>query len=451
MAERRLPHVAIVGRPNVGKSTLFNRIVGGREAIVGRQSGMTRDRHRAEAEWRGRRFLLVDTGGVEWGSADELLAAIQKQAFRAVEEADIVLFVVDGRAGIVSVESRLATEIRKRGMDAFLVVNKCDAPESAEMQASEFYELGLSPVYPTSAEHGTGVADLLDGIIDALPGAPEAEDAERESGDRGQGSGTRVAVVGRPNVGKSSLVNALLGAQRVIVSARAGTTRDAIDTHLEQDGRAYVVIDTAGIRREAKQEGFADWVAVIQARRRMQRADVALLVIDATAGLGRQDLSIGREAAEAGCGLVVVVNKWDLVDHEGAPTLAWLEELRARMGRLSFAAFAFVSARTGAGIEGLLPLVEQVEANRVRRVPTGELNAMFEQVMERGMEPPPGAPRPKYLTQVRVAPPTFVVFVGGKGGLPDTYRRYIENRLRESFDFTGCPVRVRVRKGRRSA
>lgn len=444
MSSTRLPRVAIVGRPNVGKSTLFNRVVGRRQAIVSRESGMTRDRQRAPAEWGGRAFELVDTGGVEWGSEDEILAAIQNQAFRAADEAELVLLVVDARQGLVAIESQLAAEIRKRDVPAFLVVNKCDGHEDPEVLAADFHALGIERLFPVSAEHGEGVGDLLDAIIAALPevAAEVADDLLPE--------GTiRVAVVGRPNVGKSSLVNCLLGEPRVIVSSVSGTTRDPIDTLLEREGQSYLLVDTAGIRRSARQEGFAEWVSVNIARRRMNQADVALLVVDAAEGLSRQDVAIAAEAEAAGCGLVVVVNKWDLIEATSEPLDGFVRQLRARMGRMAWARFSFGSALECSGVEELLAEVRAAAAARSRRVPTAELNQWFEWLRERGLQTPPGAPRIKYMTQAAVDPPTFIVFLGGRGDLPDGYVRYIENLLRDSFDLVGSPLRVRTRRGRR--
>jgi GTP-binding protein len=436
------PEIAIVGRPNVGKSTLFNRIVGRRKAIVGSLSGLTRDRHRGEAEWRGRRFTVVDTGGLEWESEDEILEQIQQRALEAVDAATLVLFVVDGATGPAAIEAELAAELRRRGVPTILVVNKCDDDPSAPVRAAEFHDLGIHPVFAVSAEHGRGVADLLDEVVSRLPDEETEPDPE---------PAIRVAVVGRPNVGKSSLVNALLGDERLVVSERAGTTRDAIDTILEADGQRYLLIDTAGIRRTTRREGHAESVSVLIARRRMAEADVALLVIDASVGLSRQDVAIAAEAGEAGCGLIVVVNKSDLIDSGGVrPETVWLDELQRRMGRIGFAVIAFTSALQGTGILGLLPLIEAVQARRQQRVPTSDLNRMFEEIQRLGPHPPPGSPQIKYITQVSVAPPTFVLFVGrGRGRMPESYTRYIENRLRSVFDFAGTPIVVRIRHGNR--
>lgn len=444
MSSAVLPQVVIVGRPNVGKSTLFNRILGRRQAIVGEQSGLTRDRNIAVADWAGVAFELSDTGGVEWREKDGLAAAVEAQALGALDGAAAVLLVVDGREGPVSIEHDLAVELRRRGLNVFLVVNKCDNSDTAALQCAEFAGLGISPSMGVSAEHGHGVADLLDDLVRGFPEAP----AEAPVPD----GTTRVAVVGRPNVGKSSLVNAMLGEDRLVVSEISGTTRDAIDTTLQVDGQDYLLVDTAGIRRGARQEGFAEMVSVSIARRRMARADVALLVIDAVVGLSRQDRTVADEAQKAGCGLIVVVNKWDLVDVERGNQRTWRQELAERLGRMSFAEVAYTSALTGEGVNRLFGVIDKVAANRLRRVPTGELNALFEYLTERGMQGPPGSPELKYMTQADVAPPTFVVFTGrGNREMPASYRRYLENRLRKTFDFVGTPVRLHIRQRRRRA
>ncbi len=444
MPSDHLPEIAIIGRPNVGKSTLFNRIVGRRQAIVGKQSGLTRDRHLADADWNAKRFVVTDTGGVEWNSADELLRAIQGQAFHAVDSAAVLLLVVDAREGLVSIEARIAAELRRRGLPLLLVVNKCDEWEQAQAQAGEFHRLGLDPVFPVSAEHGDGVADLLDHIVGLLPETDPLPESVPEGA-------VHVAVVGRPNVGKSSLVNALLGSDRVVVSEISGTTRDAVDSLLTQEGRHYLLIDTAGIRRGARREGFAEMVSVTMARRRLRRADVALLVIDAEVGLSRQDVTVAAEVEASGCGLVAVVNKWDLIDTDRSPANEWIEELRGRMGRLSFALFAFTSAKTDEGVARLLPLVDRVRANRARRVTTSELNRLFEQMRQRGWQGPPGSPQLKYATQAAVDPPTFILFVRGRGQFDEGFRRHIENRLRATFGLEGTPIRIRVRRSERDA
>jgi GTP-binding protein len=438
-----LPQVVIVGRPNVGKSTLFNRIIGRRQAIVGEQSGLTRDRNVADADWGGKDFEISDTGGVEWREKDGLAAAVEAQALGALDGAAIVLFMVDGRDGPVSIETDLAGELRRRGARVFLIVNKCDSWNEVDAVTADFAGFGVDPMFGISAEQGIGVADLLDAIVAELPSTDASLSASDEI--------TRVAVVGRPNVGKSSLVNAMLGEDRLVVSEVSGTTRDAIDTSISVHGRDYLLVDTAGIRRGARQEGFAEMVSVSIARRRMARADVALLVIDAVVGLTRQDRTVADEAQTAGCGLVVVVNKWDLVDVERGNRRSWHKELKERLGRMSFAAVAYTSALTREGVRPLFSIIDDVAFNRLRRVPTGELNSLFRYLKERGVQGPPGSPELKYLTQAAVAPPTFVIFTGKGRELPSSYRRYLENRLRKQFDFEGTPVRLHIRQPRRDA
>ena len=296
-----LPQVVIVGRPNVGKSTLFNRIIGRRQAIVGEESGLTRDRNIAEADWGGKDFEISDTGGVEWREADGLVAAVEAKALSALDGDTVVLFVVDGRDGPVSIEQDLATELRRCGARIFLVVNKCDTWNQIEQVTADFARLGLDPMFGVSAEQGLGVGDLLDAVVELFTDTAAAPAIDDDI--------TRVTVVGRPNVGKSSLANAMLGSDRLIVSDVSGTTRDAIDTSLTVGGQEYLLIDTAGIRRGARQEGFAEMVSVAIARRRMARSDVALLVIDAVVGLTRQDRTVADEAQNAGCGLIIIVNK----------------------------------------------------------------------------------------------------------------------------------------------
>ena len=439
MSIEEFPQVVIVGRPNVGKSTLFNRILGRRQAIVGEESGLTRDRNVADTDWIGRRFELSDTGGVEWRSKDGLAQAVEAKALGALEGAAVVLFLVDGKDGPVSIERDLATELRRCGARVFLVVNKCDRLDRTDEVAADFATLGLDPVFAISAEHGFGVADLLDAVVALLP---EEEISSSPSRDF-----TRVAVVGRPNVGKSSLANAMLGRDRLVVSEISGTTRDAIDTTMTFGGRDYVLVDTAGIRRGARQEGFAEFVSVTIARRRMARADVALLVIDATVGLTRQDRTVADEAQTAGCGLIIVVNKWDLVEIERGNQRSWHKELKERLGRMAFAEVAYTSALTGDGVKGLFSLIDRVAENRLRRAPTSELNALFKYLQQRGPQGPPGSPELKYLTQASVAPPTFVVFTGkGRRELPVSYKRFLENRLREQFGLDGTPVRIHIRR-----
>jgi GTP-binding protein len=434
--------VAIIGRPNVGKSALFNRIVGRRQAIVGSLAGLTRDRQTAEAEWTGARFVLTDTGGLEWDSAESILEQVKIQVLMALETSDVVLFVVDGRDGLTGVESEVALFARRHGIPMLLVINKCDTREIGMLAESEFSSLGISPAFTVSAEQGRGVGDMLDGLVATLPENAVDADASTEGIPQ-----VRIAVIGRPNVGKSSLVNALLGTSRVIVSDIPGTTRDAIDTVLERDGRRYVLVDTAGMRKRSKVDTHAEMASVAIAKRRIERADVSLLLIEPHEGVTHQDISIGREAQESGCGLVVVVNKWDTVDKEEGLATRFSEYVRHRMGRLRWAPITYTSALEGEGVDALLPLVDEVAAARARRIPTAELNVAFEQMLQRH-EPAGGTTgaMPKYLTQVGVNPPSFVVFASGRGAMRSDYRRYIENRLRDGFDFAGTPLRIKVRR-----
>ena len=460
-AEASLPQVAIVGRPNVGKSTLFNRIVGRRQAIVGSESGMTRDRHSAEADWAGIEFLITDTGGLEYDSPENLLRQVEQHVMAAVEVADAALFVVDGREGPLPVEREIAQRIRRTGIPLALVVNKCDTPERCEQAPVEFAEMGVEPILAVSAEHGLGVAELLDAVLEMLPEvdvarwkgldafADEESDDLETAPDDAAGE-VRVAVVGRPNVGKSSLVNALLGTARVIVSDEPGTTRDAIDTVLERHDRRYVLVDTAGIRRRARVDTHAEMASVAVAKRRMAQADVALLVIDQQDGLTRQDLHVASEADSRGCGLVVVVNKWDTVDEQDEGAERILEAVRWRLGRMRYAPVVTTSATEEVGIDALLPLIDEVAEARARRVPTADLNSVFEAMV--GRHAPAGgitATQPKFLTQVAINPPRFVAFTGGRGAARADYRRYLENRLRAAFDFAGTPLVVKLRKPRR--
>ena len=437
-----LPHVAIVGRPNVGKSTLFNRIVGRREAIVGSAYGMTRDRHTAEADWAGVRFVLTDTGGIEYGSEEELLQQVEEQVMVAVEVADVALLVVDGRQGPLPVERDIALQLRRQSVPLVLVVNKCDTPELAEEVTAEFHAMGVEPLHGVSAEHGVGVNDLLDTVAELLPEYVEPAEEDEQL--------TRVAVVGRPNVGKSSLVNALLGSERVIVSDIPGTTRDAIDTMMERDGKRYLLVDTAGIRKRAKVDTHAEIASVAMAHRRLRRADVALLVVDPQDGLTRQDLNLAAEADRVGSGLIVVVNKWDLVEPEDDFPTGMMEHVVSRLARMRYARVALISALAGTGIDALLPMIDEVAESRARRVPTADLNQAFEIMV--GKHAPVGgtsATQPKYLTQVGIKPPRFVAFAGSRGGNRPDYRRYLENRLRESFDFAGTPIVINLRLSRR--
>jgi GTP-binding protein len=447
--ERRraaLPLVAIVGRPNVGKSTLFNRLTGERRAIVGDEPGITRDRIYGEAEWAGRTFAVVDTGGIVPDDDAVIPANIFKQASTAIGEAQALVWVVDVRRGTTPLDEELARLLRGTGKRVIVAANKADAAR-LEADAGEFFRFGFDDVVPVSAEHGDGVGDLLDALVSGFEDAPEVyEEEERPPRE------LRLAIVGRPNVGKSSLLNRLLGEERVIVSPVAGTTRDAVDTELEVEGQKFRIIDTAGIRRKGKTDEMAEKLSVIMARKSLERADVALVVVDATEGVTALDATIAGYALEAGCSIIICVNKWDAVpDKETGTPAAFERELRDKMKFLDWAPVVFISALTGQRVERILPLAIRANLARNHRIPTSQLNTFF----ERNVAQPRGggAPAPvkggvsrlrvQYMTQVGVRPPAFVLFTaGGRPGLHFSYERYLLNRLREEFDFFATPLRL---------
>jgi GTP-binding protein len=429
------PTVAIVGRPNVGKSTLFNRIVGGRPAIVSERPGTTRDRHFGDAEWQGRRFWVVDTGGLVPDADGSMDRAIRQQVEFALEESDVVVFVVDGREGLNPVDAAIAERLRTARRPVVLAVNKLDDLERSTAQ-HEFYRLGFGDPYGVSAAVGKGSGDLLDAVAERLPAHDPAE-AE---------STIAVAVVGRPNVGKSSLVNRLLGEERHVVAPDAGTTRDAIDSLLRYNGKALNFIDTAGLRRRAKVEDDLEFYATLRTERAIERAHVCVLVVDATLGLHNQDLRIATEAWDHGCALIVVVNKWDLVDEKDANT--------ARRGQvaliekapfLQYVPFVYASALTGQRVRRILDLILEVADERERRVPTAEVNRVLSTLLERNAPPQKPGEEVKllYASQIAVAPPTFAIVSNRPDDVPDAYQRYLAHGFREAWPFAGSPVRLK--------
>lgn len=438
---RALPTVVILGRPNVGKSTLFNRLTGTRRSIVGDEPGITRDRIYGRAEWNGREFRLVDTGGIIPDDAELIPANILRQARAALEEAALIVLVTDARAGITPLDEELAGLARSVYKPVFVAANKVDSAR-LEADAMEFERWGFDAVFPVSAEHGNGVGDMLDAALDLLP-APEAVDEERDE--------IRIAIVGRPNVGKSSLVNRLTGAERVIVSPIPGTTRDAVDTDLEFEGTHFRLIDTAGIRRKGKTELMAEKISVIMARRHLEQADIAILLIDAVEGPTALDASIGGYAHEAGASLIIAVNKWDAIEKDTHTTSAYERRIREMMKFADYAPVAFISAKTGQRVTKLLDLAKQANEERAKRISTSELNRFF----ERHLEQPRATTRSKYpvrvlyLTQAGTRPPTFIVFTSSrtpKAKLHFSYERYLENRLREEFGFFATPIRIKQRR-----
>ncbi|MBC7931538.1 MAG: ribosome biogenesis GTPase Der [Rubrivivax sp.] len=452
-----LPLVAIVGRPNVGKSTLFNRLVGERRSIVGDEPGITRDRIYGETEWAGRRFSIVDTGGIVPDETAIIPANILKQAEFAITEALALVWVVDARAGMTPLDEELARLLRATGKTVLVAANKVDAVK-LEAHAGEFHRFGFSDVIPVSAEIGDGVAELLDAVVGFLPSKDES-DAERDESEAAPRE-VRLAIVGRPNVGKSSLLNRLIGEERVIVSPMAGTTRDAVDTVLQFEGRTFRLIDTAGIRRKGKTEEMAEKMSVLMARRSLERADVAVVVVDAADGVAALDANIAGYAVDAGCSIIVAVNKWDAIADKDTHTVSEFErDLRLKMKFLEWAPVMTISALKGQRVDRLLPLALRANEARNRRVPTSQLNTFLERVMASGRAPTSVTPvkggqsrlHVQYMTQSSVRPPTFVVFTaGGRPGLHFSFERFLQNRLREEFDFFATPLRLieRHRKDR---
>ena len=450
---RRAPNlVAIVGRPNVGKSTLFNRLIGERRAIVGDEPGITRDRIYGQVDWAGTRFSLIDTGGIVPDDDAVIPANILKQAGVAIDEAQVLIWVVDARTGVTQLDEELAQLLRGTGKRVLVAANKTDSAK-LESESTEFYRFGFENVFPVSAEQGIGVGELLDEVVELLniEGGQEEELTEPRE--------LRLAIVGRPNVGKSSLLNQILGEDRVIVSPVAGTTRDAIDTVLQTPDRNFRLIDTAGIRRKGKTDEMAEKLSVIMARKSLERADVAIVLVDAVEGVTALDATIAGYAVDAGCSIIIAVNKWDVVKDKETNTASEFERgLRDKMKFLEWAPVITISALTGQRVEKILPLVVKADEARNRRIPTSQLNDFFEKAISQprgGTAPSPAKGgmsrlRIQYLTQAGIRPPTFVVFTsGGKPGLHFSYERYLLNRFREEFDFFATPLRI-VEKHKRN-
>jgi GTPase len=444
---RILPLVAIVGRPNVGKSTLFNRLIGQRKSIVGDEPGITRDRIYGEVEWSGERFSIVDTGGIVPDDEAVIPANIFKQAGFAIDNAQALIWVVDAREGLTALDEELAKLLRATGKRVLVAANKSESAR-IEATAAEFYKFGFAEVFPVSAEQGIGSGDLLDALISALEKAPAADEDILASRQRE----LRLAIVGRPNVGKSSILNSLLGEERAIVSPVAGTTRDATDTLLKTPDQLFRLVDTAGIRRKGKAAEMAEKLSVVMAMKSLKRADVAIVIIDAEEGVTALDAHIAGYAYDAGCSIILACNKWDAVKNKETSTSSQFERnVRERMKFLDFAPMIMVSAVTGQRVEKLLPLAIRANEARNRRITTSELNAFFEDAVSQprgGSAPAPvkgGLSRlhVQYMTQASVRPPTFVLFTsGGKAGLHFSYLRYLQNRLREQFEFFATPLRI---------
>jgi len=467
-----IPTIAIVGRPNVGKSTLFNRIVGSRRAIVGDEPGITRDRLYGDAEWEGRRLRIVDTGGIIADDKDFIPAEIFRQARGAFDEAAAIVMVVDGRTELAAPDFELVSLLRKTGRPLFLAVNKVDTVKQQSLP-DEFHRLGIRNIFPISAEHGRGVDDLLDAILEILPAeSSTTESTEKTEESANQGTTVenealhevKVAIIGHPNVGKSTLLNCLTSSDRAIVSPIPGTTRDAVDEIVEHNGRTFRFIDTAGIRRKGKTHLMAEKLSVVMARKHLEGADIALLVIDATEGVSQLDASIAGYAHESGRSIIIVVNKWDLViggkDKDTRPTKAermreskrpgdrdaYEQRLRYELKFLNYAPIVFVSAQSGKGTEKIFPLLEEVATERRKRVSTSQMNRFIERVdFERASVPVRQRVKILYMTQASVAPPTFILFTNRAVKLHFSYQRFLENQIREAFGFLGTPIWIKNR------
>lgn len=433
------PVVAIVGRPNVGKSTLFNKLVGARLSIVDDKPGVTRDRIYGDCEWLGHRFLLVDTGGIEPRADDVILSQMRAQANIAIATADVIVLVTDLRSGVVATDQDVANMLQKSGKPVILCVNKCDSVGAPDPEFYEFYNLGMGDPIAVSAVHGHGTGDLLDAVIAYFP--PESEEEEEDDT-------IKVAVIGKPNVGKSSLINRISGQERAIVSDIAGTTRDATDTRIENQYGKFTFIDTAGIRRKSKVTDAIEKYSIIRARTAVERANVCVIMIDATEGFTEQDSKVAGIALDQGKGCIVVVNKWDAVEKDGNTMREYKEKLAVDFAFMKFAPFVFISAKTGQRVDRLFEQIAYVYAQSTMRISTGKLNEILGAATARVQPPTDKGKRLKiyYMTQASVCPPTFVFFVNNAQLFHFSYQRYLENQIREVFGLEGTPVRFIIRE-----
>ena len=434
-----MPVVAIVGRPNVGKSTLFNKLIGQRVAIVNDTPGVTRDRIYGECEWRSRKITLVDTGGIEPYSDDVILSQMRRQAELAIDTADVIVLVTDVKTGVVATDSEVAAMLLKSGRPVVLCVNKCDGIGEPPAEFYEFYNLGLGDPIQVSSVHGHGTGDLLDAVFEHLP-----EEAEEEEGLEN----IRVAVIGKPNAGKSSLINQIAGEDRCIVSDIAGTTRDAIDTQIENDYGRFTLIDTAGIRRKSRVDDEIEKYSVIRAQMAIDRSDVCVIMIDATEGFTEQDSKVAGLAHEAGKGCVIAVNKWDAVEKDGRTMQEYRKKLEVDFSFMAYAPMVFISAKTGQRLDQLFELIQRVANFNAMRITSGMLNDVLAQATARVQPPTDKGKRLKiyYMTQASTKPPTFVCFVNRAELFHFSYQRYLENRIRETFGMEGTPIRFLIRE-----
>ena len=433
------PLVAIVGRPNVGKSMLFNKLTGKRLSIVEDTPGVTRDRLYAQAEWRGRTFDLVDTGGIEPGTDDQILSFMREQAEIAIASATVIVFVCDIRTGMSAADQDVAGMLQRSKKPVVLAVNKMDSTGHTDPDMYEFYNLGLGDPYPVSAVHGHGTGDLLDACFEFFP----PEDLEEETDDV-----VKVAIIGKPNVGKSSLVNRILGQERVIVSDVAGTTRDAVDSYLEKEGQKYLIIDTAGMRKKSKVDDRVEKFSVLRATMAIERSDVCVIMIDAQEGVTEQDTKVAGLAHEAGKACVIVVNKWDVIEKDGKTMQRMEEDVRRDLSYMTYAPVLFVSALTGQRVDRLFTLIDNVVNQAAMRIPTGVLNQVLSDAQARVQPPTDKGKRLKiyYMTQIGVKPPHFVIFCNDAKLFHFSYQRYLENQIRGTFGLTGTRVRITIRQ-----
>ncbi len=433
------PTVAIVGRPNVGKSQLFNRLAGKRLSIVEDTPGVTRDRLYADSEWRGRTFSVIDTGGIEPRNDNEILKFMRYQAEAAIHHADVIVFITDLKTGVTAADEEVASMLQRSGKPIVLAVNKCDKPGAPDPGIFEFYNLGLGDPFGISALHGYGTGDLLDAVYEHFP--PEEGDGEEEGR-------IRVALIGKPNVGKSSLLNKVLGEERVIVSNVAGTTRDSVDADVDNAHGKFTFIDTAGIRKKSKVEEKIEKFSVMRSLMAVERADVCVIMIDATEGVTEQDTKVAGEAHNAGKACIVVVNKWDLVEKDGSTMKEYTLRVREGLAYMPYAPVLFISALTGQRVEKLYGLIAEVYEQNHKRIPTGQLNSILAEATARVQPPTDKGRRLKiyYVTQAGVTPPTFVFFCNDARLFHFSYQRYLENQIREVFGLTGTPVRIVVRQ-----
>ena len=433
------PIVAIIGKPNVGKSTFFNYLAGSRISIVEDTPGVTRDRVYAETNWRGRNFTLIDTGGIEPESEDIILLQMREQANLAIEMADVIIFLTDIKQGVTAADQEIALMLKKSGKPIVLVCNKADNYEKAKQDIYEFYNLGIGDPYPISAANALGIGDVLDAIYEHFPEKDADEDDEEV---------IKVAVIGKPNVGKSSLINKILGENRTIVSDIAGTTRDAIDSYFENDKGKYVLIDTAGIRKKNKVNERIEKYSVIRSLLAIERADVCLMMIDANEGVTEQDTKIAGEAHEAGKGVIIVVNKWDEIEKETGTLEKYKKEVYAKLAYLSYAPIIFISAKTGQRVDKLFDMINDVAKQNAMRISTSVLNQVINEAIAIVQPPTDKGKRLKILygTQASTKPPTFVIFVNNKDLFHFSYERYLVNQIRKEFGLQGTPIRIIVRE-----